>query len=69
MGVAEADKASTPGRLVDGGLEDPEVVCGAAEPKDGLGVNAGAMVFLGDSEQVGMSHVARIVGRTYSSRA
>jgi hypothetical protein len=40
MGVAVADEAATFGRLEDGGLEDPEVVCRAAEPKDRLRVNA-----------------------------
>ena len=51
MGVAVADKAPTPGRLVDGSLEDPEVLRRTAEAQDGLGVNADAMIFLGDSEK------------------
>jgi hypothetical protein len=61
MGVAVADKATTFGRLEDGGLEDPEVLFGAAEREDGLGPNAGTAVFLGDTEQVGVSDVLRRV--------
>jgi hypothetical protein len=52
MGVAVADKSTTPGGFEDGGLEDPEVLGWTAEAQDGLGVNAGAMVLLGDSQQV-----------------
>ena len=63
MGVAEADKATTPGGFVDNGLEDPEVLCWTAEPKDGLRVNAGTMGFVGDSEQVGVRDVLRRLHR------
>ncbi len=61
MGVAVADEAATLGRLEGGGLEDPEVLIGAAEREDGLGGNAGASVLLGDTEQVGVSNVLRRV--------
>ena len=57
MGVAVTDKAPTPGRLVDGGPEDPEVLRRPAERHDGLGMNADAVILLGDSEQVGMTDV------------
>jgi hypothetical protein len=63
MGVAVADKAATLGGFVDGGLEDPEVFCRTAEPQDGLGVNAGATVFLGDSEQIRVSDIPRLLDR------
>jgi len=52
MGVAVADKATTFGGFVDDGLEDPEVLCGAAQRQDRLGGNAGAVIFLGNAEQV-----------------
>ena len=57
MGVAVADKAPTLGGLEDSGLEDPEVLCWTAEPQDRLGMNADAVILLGDSEQVGMTDV------------
>lgn len=57
MGVGIADEAATPGRLVDCGLEDPEVFGGSAEGQDGLGRNASAVILLGDAKQIGVSDV------------
>jgi hypothetical protein len=68
MGVAVADKAATLGGFVDGGLEDPEVLGWTAEPQDGLGMNAGAMVLLGDSQQVGVRHVGLAAMGAVSSK-
>ena len=44
VSVAVTDEAAAFGRLEDGGFEDPEILLGAAEGQDGLGVDAGAMV-------------------------
>ena len=57
MSVAVADKAATLGGFVDGGLENPEILCWAAQGQNGRSVNAHAMAFLGDSEQVRVSDV------------
>jgi hypothetical protein len=67
MSVAEADKATALGRLVDSGLEDPEILGWPAESQDGLGVNAGTMIFLGDSEQIRVSDVLRQLNRLAST--
>jgi hypothetical protein len=52
MGVAVADKATTFGRLEDGSLEDPEALGRAAQGQDGRSVNSGAVIFLGNPEQI-----------------
>ena len=57
MGVAITHKAPTLGRFVNDSLEDPEVLGRAAERQDGLGGNAGAVVFLSDPEQIRVSDV------------
>ena len=44
MGVAIADEAAALGRLIDGGLEDPEVLLGAAEGEHRFDVDASAML-------------------------
>ena len=57
VGVGVAHEAPAFCRLVDGGLEHPEVLGGAAQGQDGLGGNAGAMILLGDAEQISVSDV------------
>jgi hypothetical protein len=61
MGVAVADKTPALGRLEDGGLKDPEVLGGAAQRQNGLGGNAGAVVSLGNPEQVRVAEVLMLV--------
>ena len=57
MGIAIADEAAAVGRLIDGGLEHPEVLLGAAEGKLGLDLDTRAMVGFRQGEQLGMSDV------------
>jgi hypothetical protein len=57
MGIAITDEAAAVGGLIDGGLEDPEVLLWAAEGKLGLNLDARAMVGFRQGEQLGMSDV------------
>jgi len=48
MGIAIADEAAAVGGLIDGGLEDPEVLLGATQLKHWFCLNSCTAVFLGD---------------------
>jgi hypothetical protein len=50
MGVTESNKAAALGRFIDCGLEDPEVFLGAAECKNGFGLNSCTLLFHRDSQ-------------------
>jgi hypothetical protein len=50
MSVAVAHEASALGRLVDGGLENPEVLFGATQGKHRLNLNPRAAVLFRQSE-------------------
>jgi len=44
MGVAIADEAATLGRLIDGGLKDPEVLLGTTQGQHRLNLDADTVV-------------------------
>jgi hypothetical protein len=48
MGIAIADEAAAVGGLIDGGLEDPEVLLGATQSEHWFCLNSCTAVFLGD---------------------
>ena len=50
MGIAVPDEAAALGGLIDRGLEDPEVLQGAAQRQDRLGMDAGAMLGIGHAK-------------------
>ena len=59
MGIAVADEATTLGRLIDGGLEDPEVLLGAAQSYRRLYLYPSAAILDGQPQQVGMGDIFR----------
>jgi len=50
MGIAITNEATTLGGLIDGGLEDPEVLFGAAKRKHWLSPYAATIVFCGKAQ-------------------
>jgi hypothetical protein len=50
MGITIAHEAAAVGGLIDGGLEDPEVLLGMAEGKHGFDVDTSAVVSFGHSD-------------------
>ena len=57
MGIAITNEPTTLGGLIDGGLEDPEVLLGATQGQHGLNLDARAAVSLRQSEQFGMCDI------------
>jgi hypothetical protein len=49
MGIAVADEAAALGRLIDGRLENPEVLFGAAKGKDWLGPDRDTVAASGEA--------------------
>ena len=60
MGVAVADEATAPGRLIDRRLEDPEILLGATQFNSGLNVDAKTMLSQGQPQQCRMIDKVRI---------
>ena len=63
MGIAIADEATALGGLIDGSLEDPEVLLGTTQGQYGFNLDASAMAVFREGEQLGMSDV--LLDRTY----
>jgi len=59
MGIAIADEAAAVGGLIDGGLEDPEVLLGATEREDGFGFDARATTVLRQAYEFAMCDKGR----------
>jgi len=62
MGIAVADEAAAAGGLIDGGLEDPEVLLGAAQGEHGLSFNPAALLLLGQMQQITVGYVFSVLG-------
>jgi hypothetical protein len=57
MRIAIADEAAALGRLVDGGLEDPEVLFGTTQFEGELHLDTGTTVLFRQPEQFSVSYV------------
>lgn len=72
MGIAIADEAAAVGGLIDGGLEDPEVLLGATQGQHGLNLDAGTVAPRCQPEQFGVSDIflwfSHLVARGISMR-
>jgi len=60
MGIAIADEATAVGGLIDGGLEDPEVLLRATQREDRFHLDARAAVPHGHSEQIRMGYKVKV---------
>jgi hypothetical protein len=57
VGIAVADEAAALGRLIDRGLEDPEVFLGAAQWQDGFRQDPMAVAALSQAKKASVSDV------------
>ena len=62
MSVTVANEPTASGGLENGGFKDPEILLGAAQGENGLGVDAGTVVLLGHPKKLGVGDATLRLG-------